>query len=228
MGMRPSRVLEMWRGSMRTAHGSIPSYTHRKDAEHDESRFQALNNDLVNNLKSWRRENRFKRTAIAAVAAQMNEGQIEALRDAFIELDTNGDGHLSYQEVHEGLTRHSLDIPESLQDILSEISTSAEIADSICYTEFVSAALDRRTFDQEELCWQAFGQLDTDHDGVITEKELLVVLEDDFLEQIADREAIKKMIEENDLNGDGQVDFDEFVAMMRKCGTDAAPKEDDK
>ncbi|CAE7879034.1 CML24, partial [Symbiodinium microadriaticum] len=55
-----------------------------------------------------------------------------------------------------------------------------------------------------------------DGDGTITKQELGSILKEQ-----ADGEVIMNMVQEVDLDGDGQISFDEFVKMMEKGGSAA-------
>ena len=39
------------------------------------------------------------------------------------------------------------------------------------------------------------------------------------MDNLPDKETIERYIKENDDNGDGQIDFNEFCDMMKKCET---------
>src|SRR5699024_6900973 len=102
---------------------------------------------------------------------------------------------------------------------------------TISYTEFLAAAY---TWRETELniVWTAFNKLDTDHDGKISVEEfsrLLLGGDDDDLLPVKqsrllrrrhdDRERvladIQAIVDQIDRNGDGQIDWDEFLHYMR-------------
>merc|ERR1712125_5527 len=57
-----------------------------------------LENSFVDNLRSFRSQNKLKKAALHIIANQLDEEQIKALRDVFIQLDCNGDGKLTVYE----------------------------------------------------------------------------------------------------------------------------------
>ena len=57
---------------------------------------------------------------------------------------------------------------------------------------------------------------DTDGSGKIDAGEIKQLLEgEEFKDQI-DQEQFAKVIDEVDMNGDGEIDFEEFLSMMRQ------------
>lgn len=57
---------------------------------------------------------------------------------------------------------------------------------------------------------------DSDGSGKIDAAEVKILLEgDEFKDQIS-KDALNTIIKEVDVNGDGEIDFEEFLAMMRK------------
>jgi len=71
---------------------------------------------------------------------------------------------------------------------------------------------------REENLRTAFQMFDTDNSGKIDAAEIKNLLEgDDFKDQI-NKDALNRIISEVDVNGDGEIDFEEFLQMMRKVG----------
>ena len=57
---------------------------------------------------------------------------------------------------------------------------------------------------------------DSDGSGKIDATEVKRLLEgEEFKDQIS-KDSLNKIIREVDVNGDGEIDFEEFLAMMRK------------
>merc|ERR1719454_1899130 len=74
-----------------------------------------LQNKFVENLRTFRSQNKLKKAALHVIAGQLNEDQIKALRETFMSLDNNGDGCLTVQEMKEGIQKAGLkDIPADL------------------------------------------------------------------------------------------------------------------
>merc|ERR1719327_2474107 len=78
----------------------------------------SLENNFVENLRSFRSQNKLKKAALHIIANQLNEDQIKALRETFMALDDNGDGLLTPAEMKQGLEKAGLkEVPPDLQAI---------------------------------------------------------------------------------------------------------------
>jgi len=177
-----------------------------------------LPKDMLENLKNFRTQNKLKKAALQVIAGQLKEEEIQSLREIFVSLDTNGDGWLTLQELKEGFDKGGLDLanstmPIDLQAIMDGIDSDG--SGMIDYSEFLAAALDRQHAQQEDLCWAAFRVFDVDGDGVISKAEMKQVLAVDGVSDAVGQEAIEALLKDVDKNGDGEIDFSEFMAMMR-------------
>jgi len=174
-----------------------------------------LENKFVDNLRTFNSQKKLKKAALQVIANQLNESQIKGLRDIFIQLDNNSDGILTPQEMKEGLSKAGLkEIPPDLQQILADVDSDG--SGKIDYTEFLAATLEKRAYVEESVCWAAFRVFDLDGDGKISNKELQKILtQDENVANALNGKSIAEVIEEIDSNGDGEIDFDEFMTMMR-------------
>jgi len=174
-----------------------------------------LASNFVTHLRGFRSVNKLKKAALHVIAQQMDEQKINQLRKTFEQLDENGDGQLSLQEMKEGLSKSGLkDIPSDLQVILEEVDTDRN--GWINYTEFLAVCMNQHEFTQEDYLWPAFRVFDRNGDGKISKKELEQVLMNPDIDSIAGIATdIDEILANADTNNDGEIDFEEFVAMMR-------------
>jgi len=171
------------------------------------------NGKLMDNLKGFRSQNKLKKAALHVIASQLGEAQIKALRDTFMTLDENGDGLLTVNEMKEGLTKSGLkEIPADLQQIMQEVDSDG--SGIIDYTEFLAATLDKKVYMAEDVCWQAFRIFDRNGDGKICKKEISMVLNDEGVQETCMKD-MAELMKEIDTNGDGEIDFQEFLQMMQ-------------
>jgi calcium-dependent protein kinase len=172
-----------------------------------------LSSGLVDHLRSFRSQNKLKKAALHVIASQLGESQIKGLRETFMALDENGDGLLTVNEMKEGLNRCGLkEIPPDLQQIMEEVDSDG--SGVIDYTEFLAATLDKKVYMAEDVCWQAFRIFDRNGDGKISRSEIAAVLNDDDVKNSAAGD-MAEIMKDIDTNGDGEIDFQEFMQMMR-------------
>jgi calcium-dependent protein kinase len=177
-----------------------------------------LQDGFVEHLRDFQSANYLKKAALHIIAGQLSEQQIKSLRETFVALDENEDGLLTVAEIRAGLTKTGLDeIPVDLQQIVAEVDADGN--GLIDYTEFLAATLQKKLYIQEELCWKAFSIFDQNGDGQISREELKQVLNSGEIEDEVGTERIDLLMQEVDANGDGMIDFDEFMAMMQTHGS---------
>ena len=82
------------------------------------------------------------------------------------------------------------------------------------YSEFIAACLESHNYMKESHLRQAFSYFDKDNSGTISRNELRTCLQgEDFL---LSEEEINNLLKDVDQDGDGEVDYDEFIDMMRE------------
>lgn len=84
---------------------------------------------------------------------------------------------------------------------------------TIDYTEFVMATMNQQNMMSNEKLMQAFKMFDKDGSGTISADEIRGVLGSGG--QLS-QNSIEDIIKEVDENGDGEIQFEEFVHMMKK------------
>lgn len=163
---------------------------------------------MLSRLVKFKQQNRLMKAAQTIIAGQLDEAEIADLRVAFMALDANGDGVLSLSELREGLRQTGLQLSDSeLEHIMD--SVDGDNSGSIAYTEFLAASLDRRFLAEDDICRIAFHVFDQNNDGLISKEDLTKVLY-----QGRPPAASDAIMREADRNGDGKIDFQEFMALM--------------
>uniref|UniRef100_A0A3B4GJU1 Calcium binding protein 2b n=1 Tax=Pundamilia nyererei TaxID=303518 RepID=A0A3B4GJU1_9CICH len=130
---------------------------------------------------------------------ELRPEEIEELREAFVEFDKNKDGYISHKDLGEcmrtmGYMPTEMELIELSQQICENISVKNE--DFLDYKTLI-------------FCFDSNG------DGQISLTELREAMKKLMGEQVTNRE-INEILKDADLNGDGLVDFEEFVRMMSR------------
>lgn len=122
-------------------------------------------------------------------------------------LDVDGDGAITVEEMRSGMKRLGSTLN---QDELDQMIKDMDVDGSgtIDYEEFITATLNLATLEKEELLKKAFEHFDADGSGYITMDELEAALKELGMDDIKD------ILEKVDTDGDGKIDYDEFVNMM--------------
>ena len=115
----------------------------------------------LSNLKNFRGELKLKRAALAFIASQLvTKEETKDLEKMFQQLDKNGDGKLSKEEVLEGY-EEVFNMPineEEVDKMFDEIDIDGN--GSIDYTEFVMATMNEKSLMTNEKMQQAFKMFD--------------------------------------------------------------------
>ncbi|EJW82212.1 calmodulin [Wuchereria bancrofti] len=124
------------------------------------------------------------------IIKQLTTEEIDEFREAFMMFDKDGNGTISTKEL--GIAMRSLGQNPTEQEIM-EMINEVDIDDS-------------------EMIREAFRVFDKDGNGVITAQEFryfMVHMGMQFSE-----DEVDEMIREVDVDGDGDIDYEEFVRMM--------------
>jgi len=151
-------------------------------------------------------------TGSVAMADQLTEEQIAEFKEAFSLFDKDGDGTITTKEL--GTVMRSLGqnpTEAELQDMINEVDADGN--GTIDFPEFLSLmARKMKDTDTEEELIEAFKVFDRDGNGFISAAELRHVMTN-LGEKLTDEE-VDEMIREADVDGDGQINYEEFVKMM--------------
>ena len=157
-------------------------------------------------LQNYKSTNDFKRFILTCLANRLKEEEIKELKETFCEMDINKDGTLTPEEVKSSLNKfmNENEIKKMFEEI--DINNSNKIE----YTEFISALIEKKEYLKEEKLLEIFKTLDKDGNGKISKNEIKNILKgQDF-----DENDSKQFISKFDLNGDGLIDYYEFVSNM--------------
>ena len=161
-----------------------------------------------NTFKTYSGANKLSRAVLTYIASRLTDDEVKKLKDAFQKIDVNGDGMLTLDELKNAISQNPEVHVMNIEQIFKTIDT--DNSGVINYTEFLAASIDKRIYLQEDKLRDAFKLFDEDKSGKISKSEISKVLK--FKKSGAE---MTKLFEKYDLNGDGEIDFDEFLNMMK-------------
>jgi calmodulin len=142
----------------------------------------------------------------------LTEEKIAEFKEAFEIFDKDKDGFITIKELHEIMKNLGQNPTEAeLQDMINEVDIDGN--GNIDFKEFLGLmARKMRDTDTEEELIEAFKVFDRDSNGLISGQELKHVMIS-LGEKITDEE-VEEMIREADIDGDGYINYEEFVRMI--------------
>ena len=175
----------------------------------------AVNKINVKHLFDYQDFCNFKKFVLTYIATRLREKDLKDLEQIFLEIDEDKDGTLSFDEVKKCFIRLIND--KKLKINIHNIDTLFKSIDTnnskkIDYTEFIAAMIDASPYCKEDRLVDIFKFLDKDGSGKISRNEIKNVLD---TEKIRDKD-MNYFINSFDLNGDGQIDYREYIDCMTK------------
>ncbi|CAB1110176.1 unnamed protein product [Ectocarpus sp. CCAP 1310/34] len=181
------------------------SQTPRKDSTFRE--------EVTQSLLSFRDANPMKQLALEVVARTLDPTQIRQLADEFDRADNNNNGEVSLAEFKRWLEANGAARGMADEDVEASFnSVDVDHSGSIHFNEFLAAAIQQRHMDKQSLR-PAFDRLDRSHTGFINLDDVTLTTG-----AAANEEESKVLVGHFDMNGDGQISFEEFVNGMRRMG----------
>ena len=143
---------------------------------------------------------------------QLTEDQIAEFKEVFSLIDKNADGAITIRELGAAMmSMGQSPTEEELQEMIDEVDANGN--GTIEFSEFINKMAGKMTFSPSEKdTYDAFRVFDKDGNGFISPTELRYVMTK-MGQELTDEE-VDQMIQEADLDGDGQVNYREFVKMM--------------
>merc|ERR1712215_511230 len=143
---------------------------------------------------------------------EMDKLRAAEFKEAFDEFDTDGSGTISPEELL-GVLRAMGQNPteDELLNLVLEVDVDGN--GTIEFEEFLSMMkMKASEVDEEAELREAFKIFDRDNDGFISMKELKKVAS--MLGTMLTKEELDEFMAEADADGNGKLDYDEFVKML--------------
>ena len=171
---------------------------------------------LKNCLQNFSSKQKLHQASIAFIVHQMsNTKMIQKLTEIFKELDESGEGLLSKEELKKGYKKFFAD---NLND--NEFNEIMETIDQdksgqISIEEFLRATVNYENLVTEKNLKYAFHYFDKDHSGFLSPDEIKEILGLNYDNDECNK-LVNDIIKDVDINGDGQISYEEFKTMMKR------------
>jgi calcium-dependent protein kinase len=184
-------------------------WMHKEFKIEDRAPTESLTGRVTNILSAYKNNLPLKKLALNVIAHKSTTDEIINLRKAFDQFDTANNGVISLEEFKVALQDKCSYTESQIQEMFNSIDINQN--GHIMYTEFIAATLEAQGQLNEDRIAEAFDRLDVDDTGSISKENML-----DFLADTgASVEEIEKIVEGADTDENGQVSYDEFLAMFR-------------
>ncbi|XP_073290397.1 calcium-dependent protein kinase 26-like [Primulina huaijiensis] len=178
-----------------------------------------LDSAVLTRLTQFSAMDKFKKMALRVIAESLSEEEIAGLKEMFKMIDTDNSGHITFEELKNGLKRFGANLNESeIFDLMN--AADVDKSGGIDYAEFIAATLHLNKIEKEDHLFTAFSYFDKDGSGYITQDELQKACEEFGIADV----HLEEIIGEADRNNDGRIDYNEFVVMMQKGNADFGKK----
>ena len=176
----------------------------------------------------YQKFNKLKQTVLTFIASRLNPDESKKIQEIFNKIDTENNGYITYDAFKKFLCSELEEevIDEEDDNQIRQDFKGADVDhnDKLDYTEFLSVNLDKNIYLKEEKLREAFRIFDIGDTGSFDRNDIIRVLN---LNNLSDKEAIAdKLIDENDSDKDGKINYDDFKKMM--IGKEDEEKDEDE
>lgn len=162
---------------------------------------------IVDRISNLSRNTKLKTALLKSLGgSKFSESELEVLQKIFEAVDADGDGVITQAELKEAVEKNGSNVDTQMAAQLITLA-DADGDGQLSYDELLMAAVHRKLVAKEDRLWETFCSLDKNMDGKLSIEEISQGLSD------GDADIAKQMISEVDQDGDGLVDYQEFLAM---------------
>ncbi len=162
----------------------------------------------IDPFKTYSNSNKLRKAVLTYIASRLSEEEIKKIKAIFQSIDVDNDGKLSLEEMKKAVSLADGMKIDYLEQLFKSIDT--DNSGNIEYTEFISASIEKSVYLNEEKLKDAFKLFDADNSGKISRAEIEKVLHMD-----KHSNEINAIMDKHDINKDGEIDFEEFLGMMK-------------
>ena len=175
------------------------------DNEEEKKEKLVLDNFNKEKLKLYQNIPKLKKNILSLIVSKCCNQDIENLKNIFNQLDLTNCGNLSFEEFKQGLIKLTIEnIEKDIQNIFK--TNEVDCSDKINYIEFLIICINLKNYLTEEKLHDNCKLIDKNNNGKISKNELKEILNNHI-----DKKVIDKIILDFDLNGEGLIDYNQFL-----------------
>ena len=167
-------------------------------------------------LEEFRHFNKFKQSVLLFLASRLGEEEYEDIAEIFKKINSCKSGMISFDDFKQFLINYqsSETVAEQNDEELRKKFFAIDIDNNnkIDFTEFLASNMDKSIYLDKNKLRNAFDCFDLDKNGIISREDVIKLLKMENL--IDSKKVASDLIDPNDVNKDGKIDFDEFCKIM--------------
>ena len=167
-------------------------------------------------LSKYKNFNILKKSILLFLASRLNSEESKAIAEIFKKIDECKTGTINFDDFKNFIINNQDqeiiggENDEEIKKKFLEIDVDGN--NKIDFTEFLAANMDKTIYKDKEKLRVAFDLFDTDKNGIISKDDIINILK---MEDLYDaKKLVSDLIDPNDINKDGKIDFDEFCKLM--------------
>ena len=188
------------------------AYNHPWIRLSDERPIIPLPQEVIDNMTRFTSAKEMRRAALMYISCKLNEDELNGLKTFFRQIDSDGDGFINLEELQKTIMTRTSIPSRRLEFIVNGIDMNKN--GIIDYREFIASCLGRQTYGNINKAKNAFRHFDLDGNGYITSEELRRALFQNVEFGLESGANVENMIIDADVNGDGRIDYLEFLALL--------------
>jgi calcium-dependent protein kinase len=171
----------------------------------------------LDKLDEFRHFNKFKQSVLIFIASRLNQEEYGDIPKIFNKINECKSGMISFEDFKKYVInnqKQEIIGGENDEEIRKKFfGIDIDNNNKIDFTEFLAANMDKSIYLDKNKLRNAFDCFDLDKSGIITREDIIKILKIENL--IDSKKLASDLIDPNDINKDGKIDFDEFYRLMK-------------
>ena len=180
----------------------------------EKQNFISFNLDKIGEFRHF---NKFKQSVLMFIASRLNQEEYGEIPKIFKKINECKTGMITFEDFKNFVINNQIeeivggDDDEEIRHKFFGIDIDNN--NRIDFTEFIAANMDKSIYSDNTKLKNAFDCFDLDKSGIITRENIIKILK---IEKLIDSKKVASdLIDPNDINKDGKIDFDEFCRLMK-------------